>query len=290
MNMKKSVTFLLVGALAVTAVFGAIAYRSANAQAVTPTAPSTTTTAPANTGAAPIGRGHGMEGGVTSQNLATALGITTDQLSTAYTKANSDALAQAVKAGLITQAQADQLQSNGTAFPFENRWSGWLSQNGIDYNALLATALGISTDKLQAAYITAYNTGIDQAVTNGNLTQAQADQMKGQYALYNNKTFQTAMQSAFQSAVSQAVSSGVITQAQADAILKSSTGLFAGGKGGFGGDFDGGFGGGRGFGGGHGRGFDQGGLPANPGTQTNPTTPSNPTTPANPTAAPSTGA
>jgi hypothetical protein len=72
-------------------------------------------------------------------------------------------------------------------------------------------------------------------VTNGNLTQQQADQMKGEYALYNNSTFQSSMKSAFTSAVNTAVSSGVITQSQADQILSNSSNMFTSGMGGWGG-------------------------------------------------------
>jgi ribosomal protein S20 len=220
----------------------------------------------------------GFGKGYNNQDLATALGISVDQLNTAIQKANSDAIDQAVAKGLITQAQADQLKANGAAFPLGGRWEGLLSQNGIDYNSLLANALGISVDQLQAAYQKAYDTRIDQAVTNGNLTQQQADLLKGKYALFNNKTFQSAMQSAFQAAVKQAVTDGVITQAQADQILSSQNSMGFPGLGGFGGR--GGFEGFEGFGGfgRHHGGFFGGGNSTNPTVPNIPTTPS--TTPA----------
>ena len=237
MNRKIVIPVLTVVALAVASLFGFVVYRQAYAQTATPTTPTTPSTN------APVGKGfdgRGM-GGVTDANLASALGITTDQLTSASTTARNDALAQAVSAGLITQAQADQIKANGSAFPIGDRWMNWLSQKGIDYQALLAKALGISADQLSAAYLKAYDAGIDQAVTNGQLTQAQADLMKGKYALYNNKDFQSSMQASYKTAVQNAVSAGVITQAQADAILSSTNGnLFPG----FGG-LDG-FGGGRG--------------------------------------------
>jgi hypothetical protein len=174
-----------------------------------------------------------MNEGYDNQNLATALGITVDVLNTAYQNAYSAALKQAVSQGLITQAQADQLTTNGTAFPFGGRWDNWLTQNGIDFNTFLADALGISMDTLKAAYQTAYNTHIDQQVTNGNLTQQQADLMKGRYALSNDSTFQSSMQSAYTAAVNAAVASGVITQAQADQILSTSNNMFMPGMGGW---------------------------------------------------------
>ncbi len=248
MDRKKLITVLSLGALVVALAVGAVAYRSATAAAAAPTAANNNSLSPMDRG---LGGGfrNGPAGNYTNEDLANALGITVDELNTAYQNANAAALKQAVEQGLITQAQADQLSANGSAFPFGGRWDGWLSQNGVDYNALLAEALGISVDKLQAAYTQAYNARIDQAVTDGNLTQAQADLMKGQRALYADKNFQSSMQTAFESAVNQAVTNGVITQAQADQILQNQASV------GFGSlrDFGGlpGFGpsdGGRGFG------------------------------------------
>ena len=251
MNLKKTLTVLSVGVLSLAVVFGVVAYRTANAQATTPNAPSSQVAPPAN---APddIGPGHlefgkGPKGGYNNEDLANALGITVDELNAAYQKANEAALDKAVQDGLITQAQADELASRGATFPFGGRWGGWLEQNGIDYESFLADALGISVDELQAAYAKAFNARIDQAVADGNLTQEQADLMKGEYALRTNENFRSAMQSAFESAVSQAVNQGVITQAQADLILQHRNNM---GFGGFDGPFGGGFGrhGGRGGG------------------------------------------
>jgi polyhydroxyalkanoate synthesis regulator phasin len=247
MTRTKIVTTLLLGSLVVAVAVGALVYRSATAATPTPSALT-------NNSAVPFGRGFGggMKGGLggyTSEDLANALGITVDELSTAQQNAYAAALKQAVEQGLITQAQADQLSANGSAFPFGGRWDAWLSQNGIDFNALLADALGITVDKLEAAYTQAYNARIDQAVADGNLTQEQADLMKGQRAVYADKTFQASMQTAFEDAVKQAVSDSVITQAQADLILQNQAGMGFGGPGGFGGAH--GFGpldGGRGFG------------------------------------------
>lgn len=233
MKTKKTIIILVLGALAFSAAFGAIAYQSV--LAATPTTTSTNTTGTTSQVRAGWMGGKGIHGGYTNQQLADALGITVDALNTAYQNAYSAALKDAVSKGLITQAQADQLTSNGNAFPFGDRWDSWLTQNGIDFNTYLAEALGISVDTLKAAYQTAYNTNIDQMVTNGNLTQAQADLMKGEYALYNNSTFQSSMLSAFTSAVNAAVSSGVITQAQADQILSNSGSMFMPGIGGWGG-------------------------------------------------------
>ncbi len=265
MSRKVFVSTLLVGALAVAAVVGLVAYRSANAAA--------SVAAVSNRGFGQNGfeRGPGGPGDrdpQSNEGLAKALGISVDELNAAYEKANAAALEQAVKDGLITQAQADQLSNGKAVFPFGGRWSGWLGQKGIDYDALLADALGITTEKLQEARAQARDAQIDQAVTDGKLTQEQADLMKGRSALFASQDFRSAMQTAFEAAVKQAVSKGVITQAQADLILKNQDGVgFPGMHG-----FDGHPGGGPGFDGprGHGgRGGSGGQMPGtSPSTET----------------------
>jgi hypothetical protein len=201
--------------------FGGIAYRSVFAATPASTSTSTVSLASLNWGA-----GKGMDEGYTSEELANALGITTDALSTAYQSAYEAALQDAVSQGLITQTQADELSSNGSAFPFGNRWSAWLNQNGIDFNTYLADALGISVDDLKSAYQTAAFVHIDQEAADGSLSETQADLRKGRYALYNDSTFQSSMQSAYTSAVNVAVASGVITQSQADQILSNRDSVF----------------------------------------------------------------
>jgi hypothetical protein len=249
MRKTKLLSILVAGALAVVAVIGVAAYRTVEAAA------------PAQTSSAHLGFGRGGEGAYTSEDLAAALGITVDELSSAYQTATNAALDQAVQAGLITQAQADQIRERGSTFPLGNRWGSWLSQNGIDYDALLADALGISVEDLRAAYVEAYNTRVDQAVADGRLTQEQGDLMKGQNALYSNEAFRSSMQSAFEAVVQQAVADGVITQTQADQILSNSSGMnFFGPKG-----FDGPGGFGR-----HGR--PGGDLPGSPSAPTAPST------------------
>jgi polyhydroxyalkanoate synthesis regulator phasin len=252
MNMKKTLAVLSVGVLAIAVVFGVFAYRTANAQVTTPDEPAGNTplgqefiqTEPPEGGPAELGPGRpgfgkGPKGVYNNEDLANALGITVDELNAAQQEAYQAALDQAVQAGLITQAQADDLAAKGSAFPFGGRWGGWLEQKGIDYETLLADALGITVDELQAAYAQAFNARIDQAVSNGNLSQEQADLIKGEYALRTSENFRSAMQSAFESAVSQAVSEGVITQAQADLILERRNNM---GFGGFDGPLGGGFG------------------------------------------------
>jgi polyhydroxyalkanoate synthesis regulator phasin len=242
MRRMKILPILLVSALAIAAAVGVVAYQSANAS--TPKAAELASKLDVE-----VAFGRGFGGAYNNEYLADALGITVDELNAAIQEAKQAALDQAVKDGLITQAQADEITSRGTALPFAGRWDNWLSRNGIDFNAFLAGALGISVEDLQAAYAEAYSARIDQAVTDGRLTQEQADLMKGRYALFTSEKFQSSLQSAFEEAVSQAVSDGVITQAQADQILENQKGF---GLDGFRG-FDGFDGMGRGHGGGFGR-------------------------------------
>jgi hypothetical protein len=266
MNRKVFAYALIIGTLALATVGGVALYRSA--MAASPIFSALTTPAAPLTGKGGGMRewGMGPKGEGNDQDLATALGITTDELTAAYQKANEAALAKAVTDGLITQAQADQIKADGQAFPFGGRWMGWLKQQGVDYEALLADALGITTEKLQSAYTQAFDARIDQAVTDGKLTQDQADLMKGQRALSASQSFKSAMQTAFETAVKQAVSDGVITQAQADLILQAAD------KKGFGMGMP--FMGGPGLGeGGMMRGGHDGGQPFAPGSGQNPSNP-----------------
>jgi hypothetical protein len=219
-------------------VFFSSVQASAPAQATTPTpaAPTTKsqdgTTAPGRgakgngTAQGQIARGAKGTDGTQDQALATALGIDLTKLQAAYTTATDEALKQAVTDGLITQAQADQIAANGGRFEGLGRFA---NASTIDYNALLAKALGITTDQLQAAKQKAYYTELDSAVTAGNLTQAQADLMKARYALSNSTKFQDSMKTAYETAINQAVSDGLITQAQADQILADQKGIGLGG-------------------------------------------------------------
>ena len=225
MKPKKLITILSLSALVIAAAFGAVAYRSAKASALTSNQSSLADNQPVN--ADIFGKGRG--GGFTNEDLASALGITLDKLTAAQKTATESVLAQAVEKDLITQAQADRLKSKGDGL-FLGHMGGLLSSSdlttaGIDYEAELAKALGITVEKLQAAYTQASAIHIDQAVADGTITQDQADLMKGRTALYADAKFQASMKSAYESAVAQAVQDGVITQAQADLILANSNGL-----------------------------------------------------------------
>jgi len=164
-------------------------------------------------------RGRMGKGG-DGEALAQALGISLEELQAAQQKAQEAALQKAIEEGLITQKQAEWLKSKDRGFPLGNRLFPWLSQNGIDLDALLAEALGISVEELNEARQEAVEIAIDQAVADGKLTQEQADLIKARRALYSNQNFINAMRAAFEAAVKKAVQEGVITQAQADLILQ----------------------------------------------------------------------
>ncbi len=217
MKFKKIIPIAAVSLLAVAVLIGVVGYRVVNAAA--PAARSYTMLA------------HGARGGFSDQELADALGVSLETLQAAYTTADTAALKQAVDQGLLTQAQADALAARGRRMLGPRGFGG----GAIDYDALLADALGISVDKLQAAYTQAFTTRINTAVANGDMTQEQADLALGRSALFGNSDFQTAMQSAFEAAVNQAVKSGVITQSQADQILSHMNAAGTKGFGGFGG-------------------------------------------------------
>jgi lambda repressor-like predicted transcriptional regulator len=149
--------------------------------------------------------------------LADALGITVEELQAAQEKADLAAIQQAVDEGLVTQEQADLMTA------------GYKLRSYIDREALMAQALGMSVQELQAARdegkplaVIIYEQGLNPA------------------------TLRTNMQTAYDEAVQQAIADGVITQEQADQLANRMGAGF--GPGGFHGR--GGFGGPRGeFGG-----------------------------------------
>lgn len=252
MSKKLVLPSLVMAVIAVVTLFGVLNFSKASAQTPTETPTTATETTSTDLDLSDVRDVDGPHGGKISysqQDLADALGVDLTKLQAAYETANTEALKQAVEQGLITQAQADEITarglSNGPIRGYKHLFSIDDANSGIDYNALLAKALGITTDQLTTAYQAAFIMAVNNAVTAGTLTQAQADLMIGRAALAADATFQSSIQSAYEAALQQAVTDGVITQAQADAILQaqqsqSGRNLF---------DFGGGFGGRHGHGG-----------------------------------------
>lgn len=202
------------------------------------------------------------------QLLADALGITVDELQTAYQTARDAAVDKALEEGTLTQEQADEMKvwgGSGHRGGFGGMGRAPKGVAGsIDENALLADALGITVDELQAARETANQAAIEQAIAEGLITQEQADAMLArknvqsyvdrdtllanvlgmsveelQTAYANGATLSTLMsakgldaatareklQTAYTEALAQAVKDGVITQEQADALAQEGRGF-----------------------------------------------------------------
>ena len=176
--------------------------------------------------------------------LAAALGITVDELTAAQTAAKEAGLALAVAQGLLTQEQADAIQARAVAVDGGRGFDGghFLGRGAdgvIDGQQLLADALGITVEKLESATEAAFSAGLEQAVTEGTMTQEQADLMVARRAFGAYAAAQA--QTVYADALAAAVESGAITQAQAD-LLSDAQGQFGhggmkGGRGGHGGGF-----------------------------------------------------
>ena len=209
----------------------------------------------------------------------------------------------------LVQAQDSSTTTTQTSAPLGRGLPGFdrhMFGSDIDYDALLAEALGISVEELQAAQQQAYSAALDQAVENGDLTAEEADLIRAQQALkasidpealqaealgmsveelqaardagtsmsdilteqgLTSAEYRTALQAAYEAAVQQAVSDGVITQEQADLVLSSGMRVLPGMEP-FGRD------GGHGGRGGHGgpEGFGGPGMFGQPDDSTNPDT------------------
>jgi hypothetical protein len=248
MSLKQKIFATVAGGLAIAACVAAVSL-GAPALVQAQTNPPATANPPA-TGAARV---NGQD-----QYLANALGITTDQLQTARTNARNATIDQAFKDGKITQSQADALKSGRRGFGFGFGVTG----NG---QQALATALNITVEKLQAAEQTAYEAQLAQSVTDGRITQAQADLRLGEQKLHKY----IVDKKVFENTVNEALAAGVLTDAQAKALTAQANQAAPDGMGFFG--KGGGFGGPGGFGdfGGHGGFGGRGGLGgrSNSGTQ-----------------------
>lgn len=153
--------------------------------------------------------GHGMlPGGITSREelMAQALGITVEELQAAQDEARAAALAEMVETGDLTQEQADLIQAVE------------IFRRSIDHDALMAQALGISVDELQAAR--EEDTTLLKLLDELGLTTEEV---------------LAARQAAFETAVEQAIEDGTLTQEQADQVLSGEWPGLGRGPGGFGG-------------------------------------------------------
>lgn len=139
------------------------------------------------------------------EHLAEALGISVEDLDAAMRSAQSAMLEEAVADGRITQEQADLMQA------------GMALRDYVDKDAILAEALGISVDELNAAR--------DEGTDLRELFQEQG---------LDRQTLRENMNNAMNDSLNQAVADGVITQEQADLLQEKAQSQF-GGPDGFGG-------------------------------------------------------
>lgn len=264
MSLMKRLTYVALGAIASLALIFGIYSASAQTDSDSESDSSSDTVVPESGFGLFGGRGGWLGKDAGDSTLADALGITTDELQVAVESAYSAALEQAIAEGLLTEEEAEALQ-NSPRFHHGFEFLG----SEIDFDALLAEALGISVEELEAAQETAFAARLAAMVEAGYLTEEQAALMQAYRSVEGYLDYDAlneSVQSFYQAAVEQALAEGVITQEQADQMLENlpSFGLRGfGPRGGFGHPF-----GGRG-GGHHGgfRGFFQ------PSTPTTPTTP-----------------
>ena len=121
--------------------------------------------------------------------MADALDVTVEELQAALQAAHEAALEQAVAEGVITAEQAELIKARQALMQY------------IDKEEMLATALGITTEELEAAR----QEGKSLPYIFGELGLDPAD-------------IKDAIQSAYEDAVQQAVDDGVITDSQAEQL------------------------------------------------------------------------
>jgi hypothetical protein len=192
----------------------------------------------ADSGVLPWSRGFHAEvrsfRGQDGELLAEALGITVDELEAAQEEARLAAIDQALAAGTITEEQAEQLREASGLFGRRGPHMGASSE-------LLAEALGISIEELQAAQAEVRAARLAELVEAGVITQEEADLMAAREALQSyvdQEALSTALQNAYEDAVAAALADGAITEAQAGQLLEEMPtfgfglrGFFGGGPG-----------------------------------------------------------
>lgn len=189
------------------------------------------------------GRGAPDDNG--NERLAEALGISVEELQAAHEEVRLAVIDQALEEGLISEDQAQRLREG------ERPFRAGHAMRGLEINSeeLLADALGISVEELQAARAEVRAARLDALVEAGVLTQEQADLIAAREAVsgyVNRQGLAETIREAYEAAINAALEDGAITQAQADALLEVLPNIGAPGLPGFG------FHGGHGH---HGRGF-----------------------------------
>jgi hypothetical protein len=231
MSILKRVIYMGLGAmLALAVAIGGIAVfaQEEDPETVTPEAE-------AESGALPWSRGFHVEvksfRGQDEELLAEALGITVAELEAAQEEARLAAIDQALAEGSITAEQAEQLRESSGPFGRRGPHLGASSE-------LLAEALGISVEELQAAQAEGRAARLAELVEAGIITQEAADLMAAREAVQSyvdQNAITAALQNAYEEAVAAALAGGAITQAQADQLLEEMPTFSFGFRGFFGG-------------------------------------------------------
>ncbi|GAC1391500.1 MAG: hypothetical protein NVS4B11_38200 [Ktedonobacteraceae bacterium] len=147
------------------------------------------------------------------KDLAKRLGVSSDKLQSAESGAAGDTIAQLVKDGKITKAQADQIKSHigdATNCQFKGKGDNFgkanmqkLQQYLVAAEAQVAKGLGISSADLTSQLQSGKS--LHDIATAHNVSDTQ---------------LKTLLNNAIQSELKQAVSAGDVTQAQADMVTK----------------------------------------------------------------------
>lgn len=222
----------------------------------------------AQTAYAHDGRGGG---GARGEALAEELGISVAELETAYDTAKDAAVAELVSQGWISDEEAADFLENRGRLPFMR---GAYYEPLVDEKALLADALGISVDELEAAMAAVGQARVDALLESGAVTEAQVadrsvvrdfkqslnknlllaealgvSEADLDAARADNKRFddylvelgltreevRDSMRAAFEAAVQAALDDGTLTEAQAEMALEMRGRGRFGGRGGHGG-------------------------------------------------------
>lgn len=149
--------------------------------------------------------------------LAEALGITVEELKAARAEAYATAIEQAVDGGLLTEEQAEALLEG--AGRFRHPFIGL-----ADQGELLAEALGISVEELEAAQAEVRTARLAELVEAGVITQEEADLIAARQAVQtyvDREALAETLQNAYQAAIDAALADGAITEAQAEQLQEN---------------------------------------------------------------------
>ena len=150
--------------------------------------------------------------------LAEALGISVEELQTAKETAHEAAIAQAVEDGTITQEQADAMADGGDK---GRGGKGGRHVPGSNYNALLAEALGITTEEIETAQQSVRETLVSERPDNSGTREARSSIQTYLEDAVEQANLNELYQQAYQDAVEAALADEAITEDQAALLLEN---------------------------------------------------------------------